>query len=128
IRETGTDAFPRIRFGVGQKPHPQYELAKKQMTGACGLMSVVFDLPGEKLVQLGKELQCFHVGPSWGGYESMYTCAGAFLEEDTPTCKKGMASDRLSFVMLVRSVMTELIRLPTCGLTKQENRSIIFSF
>lgn len=27
IRETGTDAFPRIRFGVGQKPHPQYELA-----------------------------------------------------------------------------------------------------
>ena len=27
IRETGTDAFPRIRFGVGQKPHPQYDLA-----------------------------------------------------------------------------------------------------
>ena len=27
IRELGTDAFPRIRFGVGQKPNPQYELA-----------------------------------------------------------------------------------------------------
>ena len=71
--------------------HPQYELAKKQMTGACGLMSVVFDLPGEKMVQIGKELQCFHVGPSWGGYESMYTCGGAFLTEDNATCKKGMA-------------------------------------
>lgn len=27
IRELGTDLFPRIRFGVGQKPNPQYELA-----------------------------------------------------------------------------------------------------
>jgi len=70
--------------------HPQFELAKTQMTGACGLLSVVFDLPGEKLVQLGKELQCFHVGPSWGGYESMYNCPGAFLEADNATCKKGM--------------------------------------
>lgn len=70
--------------------HPQYELAKKQMSGACGLMSIVLDLPGEKLVQLGKELQCFHVGPSWGGYESMYNCPGAFLERDNATCKKGL--------------------------------------
>lgn len=71
--------------------HPQYELAKKQMSGACGLMSVILDMPGEKMVQLGKELQMFHVGPSWGGYECMYTCGGAFLTEDTPTCRKGMA-------------------------------------
>ena len=70
--------------------HPQYELAKKQMTGACGLMSLVLDLPGEKIVQLGKELQNFHVGPSWGGYECMYVSSGAFLTEDTPTCRKGM--------------------------------------
>jgi PTH1 family peptidyl-tRNA hydrolase len=27
IQQMGTDAFPRIRFGVGQKPNPQYELA-----------------------------------------------------------------------------------------------------
>lgn len=70
--------------------HPQYELAKTQMSGACGLMSVVFDLPGEKLIQIGKELQCFHVGPSWGGYESMYLAYGALLEEDTVQCKKGL--------------------------------------
>lgn len=70
--------------------HPQYELAKRQMRGACGLFSVVFDLPGEKLKQIGRELECFHVGPSWGGYESMYVCPGADLTEDNPTCKKGM--------------------------------------
>lgn len=27
IDELGTDAFPRIRLGVGQKPHPDYSLA-----------------------------------------------------------------------------------------------------
>jgi len=27
IRELGTDDFPRIRFGVGKKPDPQYDLA-----------------------------------------------------------------------------------------------------
>ncbi len=27
ISELGTDAFPRIRMGVGQKPHPDYDMA-----------------------------------------------------------------------------------------------------
>ncbi len=27
IRELGTDAFPRIKVGVGQKPHPDYDLS-----------------------------------------------------------------------------------------------------
>ncbi len=27
ITEIGSDAFPRIRFGVGAKPHPDYDLA-----------------------------------------------------------------------------------------------------
>ena len=26
IDELGTDAFPRIRFGVGKKPHPEYDM------------------------------------------------------------------------------------------------------
>ena len=60
------------------------------MSGACGLMSVVFDLPGEKLIRIGQELQDFHVGPSWGGFESMYVPAGANLTEDDATCKVGL--------------------------------------
>ena len=27
INQMGSDAFPRIRFGVGQKPHPDYDMA-----------------------------------------------------------------------------------------------------
>ncbi len=27
IARTGSDAFPRLRFGVGKKPHPDYDLA-----------------------------------------------------------------------------------------------------
>ena len=27
IRETASDNFPRIRFGVGKKPHPDYDMA-----------------------------------------------------------------------------------------------------
>ncbi len=27
IHELGTDEFPRVRIGVGQKPHPEYEMA-----------------------------------------------------------------------------------------------------
>ena len=55
------------------------------------LMSVVFDLDGETLKRIGRELQCFHVGPSWGGYESMYICPGADPAQVAVGCKKGLA-------------------------------------
>nr|WP_300815407.1 PLP-dependent aspartate aminotransferase family protein [uncultured Acetatifactor sp.] len=70
--------------------HPQYELAKRQMTGASGLMSVVFDLPGEQLHCLVDELDLLHRGPSWGGYESLASPVGADLERDNETMKKGL--------------------------------------
>ena len=70
--------------------HPQYELAKKQMTGACGLMSVVFDLPGEQIKRIVRELEFFHRGPSWGGFESLISPVGADLEQDNETMKKGL--------------------------------------
>ena len=70
--------------------HPQYELAKKQMTGASGLMSVVFDLPGEQIKRIVRELEFFHRGPSWGGSESLISPVGADLEQDNETMKKGL--------------------------------------
>ena len=70
--------------------HPQYDLAKKQMTGASGLMSVVFDLPGEQIKRIVRELEFFHRGPSWGGFESLISPVGADLEQDNETMKKGL--------------------------------------
>ncbi len=70
--------------------HPQYELAKKQMAGASGLMSVVFDLPGEQIKRIVRELEFFHRGPSWGGFESLISPVGADLEQDNETMKKGL--------------------------------------
>ena len=70
--------------------HPQYELAKKQMTGASGLMSVVFDLPGEQIKRIVRELEFFHRGPSWGGFESLISPVGADLEQDNETMEKGL--------------------------------------
>lgn len=70
--------------------HPQYELAKRQMTGASGLMSVVFDLPGEQIHRIVEALEFFYRGPSWGGYESLASPVGADLERDNETMKKGL--------------------------------------
>lgn len=70
--------------------HPQYELAKRQMTGASGLMSVVFDLPGEQIHRIVEALEFFYRGPRWGGYESLASPVGADLERDNETMKKGL--------------------------------------
>lgn len=40
------------------------------MTGASGLMSVVFDLPGEQIKRIVRELEFFHRGPSWGALKA----------------------------------------------------------
>lgn len=70
--------------------HPQYLLAKKQMSGCSGLMSLVFDLPPDTIEDISRELRMFYEGPSWGGYESMFLPVGTKTDRDTDTVKKGM--------------------------------------
>ena len=58
---------------------PQYELAKKQMKGACGLLTFV--VKTESIAQIEKfceSLQHILMAVSWGGYESLLLprCAG----------------------------------------------------
>lgn len=57
----------------------QYDLAKKQMDGACGL--ITFTLKGgtnEKITQLCESLKHIMMAVSWGGHESLIIpkCAG----------------------------------------------------
>lgn len=54
------------------KDFPQYELAQQQMSGACGLITIVLkeiDLPG--IEKFCEALKHFKLAVSWGGYESL---------------------------------------------------------
>lgn len=51
---------------------PQYELAKKQMTGACGLLTVVLRASSmQQIVRFCESLRHILMAVSWGGHESL---------------------------------------------------------
>jgi len=51
---------------------PQYELAKKQMKGACGLFTIILKVKRrEEIVQFCESLQHIMMAVSWGGHESL---------------------------------------------------------
>ncbi len=76
----------------GLKSFPQYELAKKQMSGNSSLMS--FKLKSENLDQIKSffnSLDLFKIGVSWGGHESLiYAPAISYLKELSPEQFKGL--------------------------------------
>ena len=58
---------------------PQYQLAKKQMTGACGLMTMVLKTNSRnEIVKFCEGLQHIMMAVSWGGHESLVIpkCSG----------------------------------------------------
>ena len=58
---------------------PQYELAQKQMSGACGLFTFTLkDTDRHSIVRFCESLQHFMMAVSWGGHESLIIpkCAG----------------------------------------------------
>lgn len=61
------------------KSFPQYQLAKKQMTGACGLMTMVLKTNSrDEIVKFCESLQHIMMAVSWGGHESLVIpkCSG----------------------------------------------------
>lgn len=66
---------------------PQYKLAKQQMTGACGLMTLVLKTQKrEEIVRFCESLQHIMMAVSWGGHESLVIpkCAGLKPSEFDP--------------------------------------------
>jgi cystathionine beta-lyase/cystathionine gamma-synthase len=58
---------------------PQYELAKKQMSGACGLFTMILRVKRkEDIVRFCESLEHIMMAVSWGGHESLVIpkCAG----------------------------------------------------
>ncbi len=74
--------------------HPsfaQYDLAKKQMTGACGLLTfVIKEDTVAGIEQFCEGLQHILMAVSWGGYESLVIprCAGMKSLDFDPTIKE----------------------------------------
>jgi cystathionine beta-lyase len=51
--------------------HPGHDSWKRDFSGACGLFSLEFKAPQEKVDKFIDSLVCFQIGASWGGYESL---------------------------------------------------------
>ena len=67
---------------------PQYKLAKQQMTGACGLMTMVLRTnKREEIVRFCENLQHIMMAVSWGGHESlvMPKCSGIPVDDFDPS-------------------------------------------
>ncbi|MBC6490970.1 trans-sulfuration enzyme family protein [Flavihumibacter stibioxidans] len=70
---------------------PQYELAKSQMSGACGLMTFVYKTDRrEEIVRFCESLQHIFMAVSWGGHESLVIpkCAGIHPTHFRPELKE----------------------------------------
>jgi cystathionine beta-lyase/cystathionine gamma-synthase len=66
---------------------PQYELANRQMYGACGLLTLILKVKTrEQIVRFCESLQHILMAVSWGGHESlsMPKCTGITKQEFNP--------------------------------------------
>jgi cystathionine beta-lyase len=62
--------------------HPQYKLAKSQMTGCSGMFSILLKTNSvEKTERFCESLKCFLMAVSWGGYESLVFPAAAMFDQ-----------------------------------------------
>jgi len=67
---------------------PQYQLAKQQMSGACGLMTLVLKAnKREEIVKFCESLQHIMMAVSWGGHESLVIpkCSGIPVADFDPS-------------------------------------------
>ena len=67
---------------------PQYELARQQMTGACGLFTFVLKTDKmESIVRFCESLQHIMMAVSWGGHESLIIpkCSGILPKDFDPS-------------------------------------------
>jgi cystathionine beta-lyase/cystathionine gamma-synthase len=63
---------------------PQYELARKQMKGACGLVTVILNAESRRqIVTFCESLRHILMAVSWGGHESLAIPKCASLTEET---------------------------------------------
>jgi cystathionine beta-lyase/cystathionine gamma-synthase len=83
----GHERIDKILFPLDES-FPQYQLAKEQMSGACGLMTITLkDGTMESITRFCESLQHILMAVSWGGHESLVIpkCAGIQPEDFDPS-------------------------------------------
>ena len=69
---------------------PQYELARRQMTGACGLLTMVLNVSRKaQIVKFCESLEHIMMAVSWGGHESLVIPKCTGLKDDEFNASKG---------------------------------------
>jgi cystathionine beta-lyase/cystathionine gamma-synthase len=82
----GHPAIGKVIFPLDPS-FPQYELARSQMSGACGLITITLKEGSVKsITRFCESLQHFLMAVSWGGHESLVIpkCAGIPEESFDP--------------------------------------------
>ena len=79
------EGHPKVKRVIypGLKSFPQYEMAKKYLSGNNGLLSFIPDSSGENIMKFVKALEYFQWGCSWGGFESLVMPIGVGMDEET---------------------------------------------
>lgn len=75
-------------FYPGLASHPDHELAKKQMSGFNGLVSLIVKGSQKQQMVFLNALQDFQYGVSWGGFESLI--ANATVGKELPGVPQGL--------------------------------------
>ena len=79
------ETHPKVRQVLypGLPSHPQYDIGRAQMSGYSGLLSFVPTWDLSHAQEFMRDIDCFQVGPSWGGYESLVNFLDSGVDEET---------------------------------------------
>jgi cystathionine beta-lyase/cystathionine gamma-synthase len=77
------DDVARVYY-PGLPTHPQHELAKRQMTGFGGMVSVELEGPAQRALDFASRLKYFSLAESLGGVESLISHPGRMTHGSIP--------------------------------------------
>ena len=103
------ESHPKVKtvYYPGLPSHPQHELAKKQMRGFSGIVSVEFDFDLEQTKRFISSLQVFSLAESLGGVESLVDHPALMTHASIPReerIKNGLSDGLVRFSVGIEDV------------------------
>jgi cystathionine gamma-synthase len=83
----GLEAAGTVRYPF-LPSHPQHDLARGQMRGGSGIVTVLFDLPFDQVVRLVSNLKLFALAESLGGIESLVCHPASMTHASIPKAER----------------------------------------